>query len=159
MQINLKRQHGIWCKCFNTELVFWKHQVDGYTYWEINPAILISASLTNGVSFQMKEFASLQLKECASFRAKIFRINKYTFEDFAIQGSEQEVINSSPFINSSKTQRCTATVPSLYKVSFNIESNSTWKEVAPLVHIRTKTWKHIIREKNGKLLSQLQYLD
>ena len=77
-----------------------------------------------------------------------------------LQGSEQEVVNAGSFINGSKTQRCSATVPSLHTVSFNIESNSTRKEVAPLVHMRTKQWKHKIRERrNGNLPSQRQYLD
>ena len=139
----------------------WKHQVNGYTYWIISPAILISASLTNGVNFlRMKKYASLQWKEFAPFRTKFFCINISILEDFATQGSEQEVVNAGSFINGSKTQRCTATVPSLHTVSFNIESNSTRKEVAPLVHMRTKQWKHKIREKrNGNLPSQRQYLD
>ena len=38
------------------------------------PFILISTSLTNGVSFQMKEFASLQWKTFPPFRAKFFHI-------------------------------------------------------------------------------------
>ena len=100
------------------------------------------------------------MERICSFQYKIFRINESTLEDFATHGSEQEVINAGSFINGSKTKRCTATVPSLHTVSFNIESNSTRKEVAPLVHTRTKQWKHKIREsRNGKLPSQRQYLD
>ena len=94
-----------------------------------------------------------------SLQNKVFRINKSILEDFATQGSEQEVVNAGSFINGSKTQRCTATVPSVHTVSFNIESNSTRKEVAPSVHMRTKQWKDKIRERrNGNLPSQRQYL-
>ena len=40
----------------------------------VGGVFLISASLTNGVSFQMKEFASLQWKKFAPFRAKCFAL-------------------------------------------------------------------------------------
>ena len=100
------------------------------------------------------------MERICSLQNKLFRINKSILEDFATQGSEQEVINAGSFINDSKTPRCTATVPSLHTVSFNLESNSTRKVVAPLVHMRSKQWKHKIRERrNGKLPSQRQYLD
>ena len=69
----------------------------------------------------MKEFAFLQWKEFAPFRTNFFALIKSILEDFATQASEQEVINAGSFINGSKTQRCTATVPCLYTVSFNRE--------------------------------------
>ena len=90
------------------------------------------------------------MERICSLQNNFFCINISILEDFATQGSEQEVVNAGSFINGSKTQRCTATVPSLH----------TGKEVAPLVHMRTKQWKHNIREKrNGNLPSQRQYLD
>ena len=66
---------------------------------------------------------SIPNERICSLQNKVFRINKSILEDFATQGSEQEVINAGSFINGSKTQRCTATVPvpCLYTVSFNRE--------------------------------------
>ena len=61
------------------------------------------------------------MERICSLQNKFFRINKSILEDFATQASEQEVINAGSFINGSKTQRCTATVPCLYTVSFNRE--------------------------------------
>ena len=61
------------------------------------------------------------MERICSLQNNFFRINKSILEDFATQASEQEVINAGSFINGSKTQRCTATVPCLYTVSFNRE--------------------------------------
>ena len=47
-----------------------------------------------------------------------------------------------------------------YTQSLSIESNSTRKEIAPLVHMRTNQLKHKIRERRTRNLpSQRQYLD
>ena len=138
----------------------WKHQMNGYTYWVISPAILNFCLPHKWSQLPNERICFPAMERICSLQNKIFRINKSILEDFATQGSEQEVVNAGSFINGSKTQRCTATVPSLHTVSFNIESNSTRKEVAPIVHMRTKQWKHKIRERrNGNLPSQRQYLD
>ena len=138
----------------------WKHQVNGYTYWVISPVILNFCLPHKWSQLPIERICFPAMERICSLQNKIFRINKSILEDFATQGSEQEVVNAGSFINGSKTQRCTATVPSLHTVSFNIESNSTRKEVAPLVHMRTKQWKHKIRERrNGNLHLQRQYLD